>query len=173
MSQTAKMNAPTYLREERLRAGYANRETAATVVPYSPEVIGRHERGDVELSPQDALLYAKAYRRYDIIMKYCADCPVGRTLGRTATVRDLPIATLRLTQRLRSAAKEIADTLETIADDGIVDDAERPRFNTSLDKLKELGDTISEIILYAAAQGIKKAGHHATCEGDPQQPVSV
>jgi hypothetical protein len=46
--------------------------------------------------------------------------------------------------------------LEAIADDGIVDETERPIFNASLASLQERGETITDIILYAAAQGIKK-----------------
>lgn len=107
------------------------------------------------LTPDDVLVYAEYYHREDIAIRYCADCPIGRVTGKTATDRDLPFATLRLTQRLRRAAKDITDTLENIADDGIVDDDERPLFNSSLAALKELGDTITDIILYAAAQGIK------------------
>ena len=51
MSATIKKIPPSYLREARIRAGYANRETASTAVPFSPETIGRHERGDVTDRP--------------------------------------------------------------------------------------------------------------------------
>jgi hypothetical protein len=148
--------APTYLREARLSAGYANRDTASTVIPYAPETIGRHERGEVSMSPEDVLMYAQYYHRDDITIRYCADCPVGRATGKTATDRDLPCATMRLTQRLRRAAKEIAATLEAIADDGIIDEQERPIFDASLVALHELGETISDIELYSATQGIKR-----------------
>jgi hypothetical protein len=72
--------------------------------------------------------------------------------GRGVTDRDLPFATLRLTQRLRKAAQDIASTLEDIADDGVVDASERGEFDTALTSLKELGETISDIVLYAATQ---------------------
>ena len=39
---------PAYLREARVKAGYVSRGTASIAVPYSPETIGRHERGDFE-----------------------------------------------------------------------------------------------------------------------------
>lgn len=157
MSATMTKAAPTYLREARLAAGYANRDTASTGVPYSPETIGRHERGDVPVAPEDAMIYARSYGRADILIRYCADCPVGQARGKQATDRDLPFATLRLTQRLRTAAREIATTLETIADDGIVTECERPEFNNALASLKELGETITDIVLYAATQGIEKS----------------
>jgi hypothetical protein len=157
MSTAATKAAPTYLREARVAAGYLNRDTASTGVPYSPETIGRHERGDVPVAPEDALVYARGYGRTDILIRYCADCPVGRATGRGVTDRDLPFATLRLTQRLRKAAQDIASTLEDIADDGVVDASERGEFDTALTSLKELGETISDIVLYAATQGIEKS----------------
>lgn len=156
MPSTATKPAPTYLREARLAAGYSNRDIASMDVPYSPETIGRHERGEVAIGPEEAMVYAESYGRADILLRYCAECPIGRATGKQVTDRDLPFATLRLTQRLRRAAKNIADTLEAIADDGIVDETERPIFNASISSLHELGETITDIILCAAAQGIKK-----------------
>lgn len=155
MSTAGTRTVPTYLREARIAAGYANRDTAAIDVPYSPETIGRHERGDVPVAPEDAMIYAQCYGRSDILLRYCADCPIGRATERAVTDRDLPFATLRLTQRLRRAAQEIASTLEAIADDGVVDDRERPVFNESISSLKELGETISDIVLYAAKEGMQ------------------
>ena len=156
MSTTATKAVPTYLRKARLAAGYANRGIASMRVPYSPETIGRHERGEVTLLPNDALIYARNYGCKDILFRHCADCPVGREVGRQVTDRDLPFATLRLTQRLRKAAKEIADTLETIADDGIIDENERPVFDKALISLHELGETITDIIICAASQETDK-----------------
>ena len=86
---------PAYLREARMRAGFVSRGTASTVVPYSPETIGRHERGDVEMEPEDALVYAECYQSPDILPRYCATCPVGRAIGRTATDRPLALDFLR------------------------------------------------------------------------------
>ena len=48
---------PAYLREARVKAGYVSRGTASIAVPYSPETIGRHERGEVDLTPADAVVY--------------------------------------------------------------------------------------------------------------------
>lgn len=157
MSNTATKSAPTYLREARLAAGFANRGTASTEVPFSPETIGRHERGEVPMLPEDVMIYAKSYARNDIPIRYCAQCPVGMATGKQVADRDLPYATLRLTRRLRQAEKDIAETLEYIADDGIVDEKERPVFDATLASLKELGETITDIILYAATQGIEKS----------------
>ena len=109
----------------------ASRDTAAIKLNYSPETIGRHERGDVPVSPDDIIRYAEGYQRPDIMLRYCASCPVGKKTGKRAVDRDLPWAALRVSQRLQKA-KEIADKLESIADDGIVDHMERADFDTAL-----------------------------------------
>lgn len=56
MPVIAKKRAPEYLRQARLRAGCSSRGTATLKVPYSPETIGRHERGEVPVEPADALI---------------------------------------------------------------------------------------------------------------------
>lgn len=103
MSDTATKNAPDYLREARLKAGYASRGTATTKVPYSQETIGRHERGEVLMEPGDAVLYSESYKNPAILVKYCAGCPVGQRIGRKATDRPLPLATLRVSRMLEDA----------------------------------------------------------------------
>ena len=59
MSTAAIKKPPAYLREARVRAGYVSRGTASTAVPFSPETIGRHERGDVDVEPEDIVTYAE------------------------------------------------------------------------------------------------------------------
>lgn len=120
-----------------MRTGFVSRGTAATVVPYSPETIGRHERGDVEMEPEDALVYAECYQSPDILPRYCATCPVGRAIGRTATDRPLAHATLRV-RRLIEDGQDVADRLEEIAFDGVIDASERTDFMEALDFLRKL-----------------------------------
>ena len=124
MPKLERKRPPEYLREARVRAGYISRGTATTAVPFSQETIGRHERGDVELEPEDAVTYAECYKSPDILHRYCATCPVGQRIGRTATDRPLPHATLRI-RRLIVDAQSVAERLEQIAFDGVIDDTER------------------------------------------------
>ena len=58
MPKLERKRPPEYLREARVRAGYVSRGTATTAVPFSPETIGRHERGDIALEPEDAVTYS-------------------------------------------------------------------------------------------------------------------
>lgn len=163
MSVSATKMPPGYLREARVEAGYVSRGTASTVVPYSPETIGRHERGDVELTPSDAVTYAEHYRSPDILIRYCAECPVGRKMGRSATDRELPLATLRI-RRLIADGVDVTKRLEEIAFDGEIDDAEREDFAAALDFLKKLEAGISDIMLIglkkrSAAPGATEGGN--------------
>lgn len=146
MSETATKNAPDYLRDARLRAGYANRGIAAMNVPYSQETIGRHERGEVPMEPRDAVLYAQAYKAPDILYHFCAGCPVGQKTNRKATSRPLPFATLRI-HRMIGEAQRVADRLEEIAYDGEIDDDEWEDFGAALSFLRQLGQTIEDILL--------------------------
>ena len=131
MPVTERKDGPAYLREARLRAGCVNRGTAATRVPFSPETIGRHERGEVQINPEDVVQYAKGYERSEMLYQYCADCPVGRQTGRTATDRPLPFATLRVS-RMIDEAQKVADRLEQIAFDGVIDESEKEDFGKAL-----------------------------------------
>lgn len=143
---------PDYLREARMRAGYVNRGIASTVVPFSPETIGRHERGDVDMEPEDVIAYAECYNSPDILPRYCADCPVGKKTGKTATERPLPLATLRL-RRLTVEAQEVADRLEEIAFDGMIDQSEERDFFDALAFLRQLEQSIADILLIGLENG--------------------
>lgn len=167
MASSVETNSKNYLRDARLQAGYASRDTAAMALNYSPETIGRHERGDVPVSADDILRYAEGYQRPDILLRYCADCPIGRVTGRTAVDRDLPWAALRVSQRLQQA-KEIADKLESIADDGVVDNIERRDFDKALEFLRSLEQTITELMLWAMSRQEKSRPASASRNGSSQ-----
>lgn len=146
MSSAVMKRPPEYLREARVEAGYVSRSTAAMAVPFSPETIGRHERGDVEMEPEDAVIYADCYNNPALLHRYCADCPVGSKIGRTATDRPLPLATLRV-RRMMMEGQAVADRLEEIAFDGVIDQSEQAAFQEALDFLRKLEASISDIIL--------------------------
>lgn len=151
MSAVETKRPPEYLREARSRAGYANRVAASMAVPFSPETIGRHERGDVQITPEDAVLYSERYGSQAILVQYCADCPVGRITGKKATERPLPFATLMVRRMLKEAIAW-ADTLEEIAFDGVIDDTEREDFTKALAFLRELENTISDMLLIGSKE---------------------
>lgn len=165
MSTTTKKRPLEFLREARIAAGYVSRGTASTAVPFSPETIGRHERGDIEMEPEDAVTYAESYKRPEVLLHYCATCPVGpvgRKLGKEARELELPHATLRI-RRLIADGQDVADRLEEIAFDGVIDDSERVEFADALKFLRQLEQSIMDIILIGLENG--KAAPGATGSG--------
>lgn len=149
MSPRATKSPPEYLREARIDSGCVSRSTACFRVPYSLETIGRHERGDVSISPDDIVCYARGYQAPDILYQYCARCSVGRELGKCVTERPLPFAALRFRQ-MTEEAQHWAERLEEIAFDGKVDDQEREEYQTAMHFLLELENTILDMLLLGA-----------------------
>ena len=54
-------------------------------------------------------------------------------------------------------AQKVADRLEQIAFDGVIDDAEKEDFGKALNFLRQLEETISDMILLGVSAGIEKA----------------
>lgn len=126
-------------------------EEAAERLHISPETLKRYEGG--RLTPPDetvarmcevygarwlALEHAKATDRLGILPEL--------------EPKPLPMATISLTNRLRDAADRLAGLLR-IAEDGVIDDAERPEFDTIVQDLRE---TIAAAYQVIYADGAKK-----------------
>ena len=124
-------------------------EEAAERLGISPETLKRYEGG--RLTPPDetvarmcevygarwlALEHAKATDRLGILPEL--------------EPKPLPMATISLTNRLRDAADRLAGLLR-IAEDGVIDDAERPEFD---DIVQDLRETIAAAyqVIYADAK---------------------
>ncbi|MEA4928410.1 MAG: helix-turn-helix transcriptional regulator [Candidatus Limiplasma sp.] len=145
------------LREARKAAGYDNAGQAALKVNRSPETVGRHERGDIPLSPEDAIQYAAAYARPDILIRYCDGCPVHKAAYGDTPVcdRSLPWGAMRIANRLRRSA-QYAEKLETILDDGIVNEDELPDLMEVFDFLRDVGQAGRELLAESLSLGILK-----------------
>ncbi len=137
---------PAYLREARVKAGYVSRGTASIAVPYSPETIGRHERGEVDLTPADAVVYAESYKSPGHPASLLRDVPCGLQDGLDGGGHSASHATLRI-RRLIVEAQAVADRLEEIAFDGAIDESERRDFEEALRFLRQLEASINDIIL--------------------------
>lgn len=126
-------------------------EEAAERLHISPETLKRYEGG--RLTPPDetvarmcevygarwlALEHAKATDRLGILPEL--------------EPKPLPMATISLTNRLRDAADRLAGLLR-IAEDGVIDDAERPEFD---DIVQDLRETIAAAYQVIYADGAKK-----------------
>lgn len=140
----------TYLTEARIAAGYPSRDDAAIRVPYAAVTIGRHERGEIKLAPEDVIVYAKAYSAPELMVYYCRSCcPIGRKLMRPASgERELSLLVTQLGNRLRKIAAA-ADRLADIADDNIVDASKRSDFDDILALMRNAREVIDCFELYA------------------------
>lgn len=59
------------------------------------------------MEPEDAVTYAESYKRPEVLLHYCATCPVGRKLGKEARELELPHATLRI-RRLIADGQDVS-----------------------------------------------------------------
>ena len=131
-------------------------EEAAERLHISPETLKRYEGG--RLTPPDetvarmcevygarwlALEHAKATDRLGILPEL--------------EPKPLPMATISLTNRLRDAADRLAGLLR-IAEDGVIDDAERPEFDTIVQDLRETIAAAYQVIYADAKKERPEAG---------------
>ena len=118
------------------------------------------------MEPQDAVTYAECYQRPEVLLHYCATCPIGIKMGKQTRELELPHATLRI-RRLIADGQKVADRLEEIAFDGIIDDSERTEFEDALQFLRQLEQSIMDIILIGLENG--KAAPGATGSGQTRK----
>ena len=131
-------------------------EEAAERLHISPETLKRYEGG--RLTPPDetvarmcevygarwlALEHAKATDRLGILPEL--------------EPKPLPMATISLTNRLRDAADRLAGLLR-IAEDGVIDDAERPEFDNIVQDLRETIAAAYQVIYADAKKERPEAG---------------
>ena len=159
MATSVQTPTPGWLKTARLDAGYSSRGMAAAVVNYSPETIGRHERGEVPVSPDDALRYSQAYGSPDILLRYCSQCPIGQCSGQKCNDRPLAESAMRLEVMVEDA-QQIADKLTRIAFDGVIDASEQDDFDKSIIFLRNLKSTVDDMLLIGAKA--KKNGPRTT-----------
>ncbi|MEF2802393.1 MAG: hypothetical protein U0N22_10935, partial [Acutalibacter sp.] len=81
---------------------------------------------------------------------------IGKRTGKAVTDRPLPFATLRVS-RMLDEAQQIADRLEDIAFDGQIDAGEKADFENALAFLRELDQTINDMLLLGMRAGMAEA----------------
>lgn len=153
MSESAKNDFTVRIKMSRLRK-YASREKAAMTVPYSPETIYRHEVGMNKLDPGIVSVYASAYDDPALMLRYCECCAIGNQIYKPLADRDLSSAVLRICNRTKKLP-QVADDLADIADDSIIDEKERQRFNQDVEFLCELNAAVGDMLLYALENGAR------------------
>ena len=126
-------------------------EEAAERLGISPETLKRYEGG--RLTPPDETV-ARMCSVYGVPWLALEHAKATDRLGVLPEVepKPLPMATISLTNRLRDAADRLAGLLR-IAEDGVIDDTERPEFD---DIVEDLRETIAAAYQVIYADGTKK-----------------
>lgn len=133
------------------KATYFSQEEAAELLGLSAESMKQYENG--RRTPSDDTVHRMA-ELYNLPWLELEHAKATDTLGVLPEVhiQPLPTATIALTNRLQSATDKIK-TLLRIAEDGIIDEQERPEFDTIVADLRE---TIAAAYQVIYADGAKK-----------------
>ena len=128
-----------------------SQEEVAERLGLSAESMKRYENG--RLTPSDETV-AKMCSVYGVPWLALEHTKATDRLGVLPEVepKPLPMATISLTNRLRDAADRLAGLLR-IAEDGVIDDTERPEFDSIVQDLRE---TIAAAYQVIYADGAKK-----------------
>ena len=131
-------------------------EEAAERLHISPETLKRYEGG--RLTPPDETV-ARMCEVYGVSWLALEHAKATDRLGILPEVepKPLPMATISLTNRLRDAADRLAGLLR-IAEDGVIDDAERPEFDTIVQDLRETIAAAYQVIYADAKKERPEAG---------------
>ena len=131
-------------------------EEAAERLHISPETLKRYEGG--RLTPPDETV-ARMCEVYGASWLALEHAKASDRLGILPEVepKPLPMATISLTNCLRDAADWLAGLLR-IAEDGVIDDAERPEFDTIVQDLRETIAAAYQVIYADAKKERPEAG---------------
>lgn len=131
-------------------------EEAAERLGISPETLKRYEGG--RLTPPDETV-ARMCEVYGVSWLALEHAKATDQLGILPELepKPLPMATISLTNRLRDAADRLAGLLR-IAEDGVIDDAERPEFDIIVQDLRETIAAAYQVIYADAKKERPEAG---------------
>ena len=124
-------------------------EEAAERLGISPETLKRYEGGRLTPPDETVALMCEVYGARWLALEHAKATDRLGILPELEP-KPLPMATISLTNRLRDAADRLAGLLR-IAEDGVIDDAERPEFD---DIVQDLRETIAAAyqVIYADAK---------------------
>lgn len=149
---------PNLYQRARLSTGLTQ-ERAAELLGLSPESLKQYEGG--KTVPKDETV-AKMVEVYHLPWLALEHAQATDTLGvmPEVTPRPLPMASIALRNRLHDATGRL-DALLRIAEDGIIDDTERPEFDDIVSELRETMTAIYQVI-YSGAETKKERPEAAT-----------
>lgn len=126
-------------------------EEAAERLHISPETLKRYEGGRLTPPAETVARMCEVYGARWLALEHAKATDRLGILPELEP-KPLPMATISLTNRLRDAADRLAGLLR-IAEDGVIDDAERPEFD---DIVQDLRETIAAAYQVIYADDAKK-----------------
>lgn len=143
---------PNLYQRARLSTGLTQ-ERAAELLGLSPESLKQYEGGKTVPKDETVARMVEVYRLPWLALEHAQ---ATDTLGVMPEVepRPLPLASIALRNRLHDATGRL-DALLRIAEDGIIDDKERPEFDDIVQELRETMTAIYQVI-YSGAETKKE-----------------
>ncbi|MDO4668940.1 MAG: hypothetical protein Q4A63_03895, partial [Butyricicoccus pullicaecorum] len=118
-----------------------------------------YETGRRRPSDEMAVMMAEVYREEALVYRHIKASPAGRVLP-DLTERSLQECTMRLFRLLRQFVREQhVETLLEIAEDGIIDEQERPVYNQIMSELREIVEAV--IAISFTSEGQEKTPHQS------------
>ena len=128
------------------------RESASEQLYISTESLRMYETGRRRPSDEMAVMMAEVYREEALVYRHIKASPAGRVLP-DLTERSLQEGTIRLFRLLRQFVREQhVETLLEIAEDGIIDEQERPIYHQIMSDLREIVETVIAISFTSEGQ---------------------
>ena len=156
---------PNLYQRARLSTGLTQ-ERAAELLNISPESLKQYEGGR-RIPPDETV--AKMVEVYHLPWLALEHAQATDTLGvmPEVTPRPLPMASIALRNRLQDATGRL-DALLRIAEDGVIDEAERPEFDSIVVELRETMAAIYQVIYSGAKKerpdtGMSKRSRGVEC----------
>ena len=133
------------------KATYFTQEQAAEQLGLSSESLKQYESGR-RVPPDDVV--ARMVEVYNLPWLALEHSRATDRLGVLPKVeaKPLPVATIALTNRLREATDRIVGGLLRIAEDGVIDESERPEFDAIVTELRETIAAAYQVIYSADAK---------------------
>ena len=142
----------------RERAGMTQ-EAASDRLYISTESLRMYETGRRRPSDEMVVMMAELYRDRALAYRHLKASPAGQILPEVSE-QSLEQCTMQLFRLLRNFAREgRVETLLEIAEDGIIDDRERPIYNSIMGELREI--VAASLSLSLTDAGQEKTPHQS------------
>ena len=146
---------PNLYQRARLSTGLTQ-ERAAELLGLSPESLKQYEGGRRIPPDETVARMVEAYRCPWLALEHAQATDRLGVLPK-AEPRPLPMASIALRNRLQDATGRL-DALLRIAEDGVIDEAERPEFDSIVVELRETMAAIYQVIYSGAKRERPEAG---------------